>query len=446
MPKSGISLNLAAGLQCIGDYMRRQGSTFLKVILSIIFIASCLSGFSQDIKKDKDLNKKKPDEKKNEYTIEQSVSEKAQLNTMSFDGLAFLTGNMGCNTFLPPGKVADYFGFQYMRDIDVVGGHKMDFLTTIACNIFNILNDEQLKKLGDLANIQALIYTEFALKRFPLIKAFYRLQTGDLPKGTKELNRDEVMKYTSSLFLIDGELSYERAKVVGEVIRSFTPEQKTKIAALKFGDSGTWPVLKEDDVFDKTKYSHEAGVAMYTYVSELFSWYAGNIDADVYFCPERHATYFGSFYMKDMPAVGNADFNISTSVTGDSGEAFVAMLTDVQKAKITGLPALQKKDLDEILTVRRTISTELRKFIKGENVDKANILKLSKRYGELDGEISYFYATAFSQIGKTLTAKQKTDLIKLRNLDNYVLGNDEAFIYADKVKIPEMINTDFFFK
>jgi hypothetical protein len=31
--------------------------------------------------------------------------------TISFDGLAFLTGNLGSCTFLPPGKVSDYFGF-----------------------------------------------------------------------------------------------------------------------------------------------------------------------------------------------------------------------------------------------------------------------------------------------------------------------------------------------
>jgi hypothetical protein len=29
------------------------------------------------------------------------------------------------------------------------------------------------------------------------------------------------------------------------------------------------------------------------YASDLFSWYAGSIDADVYYCPERHGTYFG---------------------------------------------------------------------------------------------------------------------------------------------------------
>jgi hypothetical protein len=56
------------------------------------------------------------------YSIEQAVSDKAQLHTIAFDGLAFLTGDFGSDTFLPPGKVSDYFGFQYMRDIDANEG------------------------------------------------------------------------------------------------------------------------------------------------------------------------------------------------------------------------------------------------------------------------------------------------------------------------------------
>lgn len=53
-----------------------------------------------------------------EYTITQAISDEAQRNTIAFDGLAFLTGNLGSQAFLPPGKVADYGGFQCLRDND----------------------------------------------------------------------------------------------------------------------------------------------------------------------------------------------------------------------------------------------------------------------------------------------------------------------------------------
>jgi hypothetical protein len=92
---------------------------------------------------------------------------------------------------------------------------------------------------------------------------------------------------------------------------------------MKFGDFSTWP-----DV-DVASYKMPKGtdkmvnVAYMTYASELFSWYAGSVEADTYFCPERHGTYFGGFYMKDMPAMGKRDFNISTSLTGDSGVVYL---------------------------------------------------------------------------------------------------------------------------
>ena len=84
------------------------------------------------------------DKEPQRYSIEQAVSDKAQLHTSAFNGLAFLTaGSMGECTFIPPGKVCDYFGFQYMRDIDTgTGGHNTDFLTRIADNVLVILNDE----------------------------------------------------------------------------------------------------------------------------------------------------------------------------------------------------------------------------------------------------------------------------------------------------------------
>ena len=185
-------------------------------------------------------------------------------------------------------------------------------------------------------------------------------------------------------------------------------------------------------------------VAYMTHASEFFSWYAGSVKADTYFCPERHGTYFGGFYMKDMPAMGKHDFNISTSVTGDSGKEFINILTESQRKNITAIPALQHKALQEVIKVREAISMELRKFLNGKQADKKTVLSLGRRYGELDGEMSYYYATAFAKANRTLTAEQRKALVKLRNLDGYTSA--PAYIYSDPVreelKLPD---TDRFF-
>ena len=346
------------------------------------------------------------------------MSDRAQLHTIAFDGLAFLTGDFGLDTFLPPGKVSDYFGFQYMRDIDAKeGGHNTSFLTRIAHNMLAILNDDQKAQLLALAKEQENDIRRFAEMRLPLIKAFRRNLEGDLPAGSKGLDKNAVMKYSADLYELDGLLAFQRAKVMGGIIRSLSDQQKAALAKLKFGDSRTWPDLPEQ--LDKRSMSHEVNVAVMTYASEMFAWYAGSLEADTYFCPERHGMYFGGFGMKTAPAMGKQNYSISTSLTGDSGEAFLAALTDAQRKLITDLVDLQRQDLAEIVKTRRAIATELRRFQKGESADKDKVLSLSKRYGELDGEMSYLYATAFAKVGKTLTAQQKEKLAKMRTIQPF---------------------------
>jgi hypothetical protein len=377
------------------------------------------------------------------YSIEQAISDRAQLNTIAFDGLAFLTGDMPCNTFLPPGKVADFSGFQYMRDVDTNQlGHNTSFVPRAANNVLYVLTGVQKEQLVALAHEQEQALADFASRRFPLIKGFWRQLQGDLPPGSAGLSRDAVMKYAAGLYAIDGLLSYRRAEVLGGIVRSLTDAQKAYLGKMVFDNSATWPDLP--DQIDRRNMSHAAHVAVMTYASEMFSWYAGSIESDVYFCPERHATYFGSFYMKDIPAMGNPDYSISTSLTGDSGEAFLVVLAPGQRALVTGLVGEQRADLAEIVKTRRAIATQLRRFMTGASVDRDAVMALSRRYGELDGEISFFYAQAFAAIGRTLSADQKQALLKLRNLDR-TYACTRAYLYSDAIDVPVIPNTDFLF-
>ena len=377
-----------------------------------------------------------------QYTIEQAVSDKAQLHTIAFDGLAFLTGDFGLDTFLPPGKVSDYFGFQYMRDIDArEGGHNTSFLTQIANNMLAILNADQKAQLLALGKEQEKDIRQFAEKRLPLIKAFRRNLDGDLPVGSRGLDRNAIVNYSAELYELDGRLAYQRARLMGSIICSLTAPQKAALAKLKFGDSRTWPSLPEQ--LDKRSMSHEVNIAMMTYASEMFAWYAGSVEADTYFCPERHGMYFGGFGMKTAPAMGKQNYSISTSLTGDSGEAFLNALTQVQRKFIEDVIELQRQDLAEIVMTRRAVATELRRFQKGEAADQAKVLSLSKRYGELDGEMSYLYATAFANVARTLTPAQKAKLTALRTTNP--ADPKGPFLYSTPIAMPKIMNTDFLF-
>ena len=376
------------------------------------------------------------------HSIEQAVSDRAQLHTIAFDGLAFLTGNFEADTFLPPGKVSDYFGFQYMRDIDAGEvGHNTSFLSHIAHNMIAVLSEDQKAQLLALAVEQENDIRRFAEMRLPLIKAFRRNLENDLPAGSKGLDKNAVVKCSADLYELDGLLSFQRAKVMGGIVRGLNEQQKAALAKLKFGDSRTWPDLQEQ--LDKRSMSHEVNVAVMTFASEMFSWYAGSLEADTYFCPERHGMYFGGFGMKTAPAMGKKDYSISTSLTGDSGEAFLSTLTDAQRKLIMDLVNLQRQNLDEIVKTRRAIATELRRFTKGESADKAKVLSLSRRYGELDGQMSYLYATAFAKVGQTLTGEQKERLARMRTSNPS--DPKGPFLYSSPINMPKIEKTDFLF-
>jgi len=193
------------------------------------------------------------------YTLEQAVSDRAQLNTIAFDGLAFLTGNFGSCTFLPPGKVSDYFGFQYMRDIDAgEKGHNTSFLTRIANNTLAALNEAQMAQLVALGKEQAPLIRELAIKRFPLIKAFNRQLEGDIPPGgSSGLDRAAVMHYSAAMWELDGSLAYRRAQVTGAIIRSL--DEKQKVAEMLQKDNQLKMALELIKTIPASQYSDVPG-------------------------------------------------------------------------------------------------------------------------------------------------------------------------------------------
>ncbi|NWJ47004.1 MAG: hypothetical protein HXX08_14170 [Chloroflexi bacterium] len=380
----------------------------------------------------------------NSYSIEQAISDNAQLATLAFDGLGFLTGNTGTDSFLPPGKVADFFGFQYLRDVTQAGkGHSTDFVTNAANNVLYTLNDTQKAKLIALAKTQTSLVNDFAYKRFPLMVAFRRQLTGNIPTGSSGLSKSAVIQYSSDLYELDAKISIQRAELYAGIIKSLSSQQTAYLDNMLKGGFASWPALA--DQVDKKSLSHDEDVLVMSYASDILSWYGGNVEADTYFCPERQGDYFGGFYIKDAPAIGNAGYTIDESITGDKGQEFIDTLDSTQKPVITSIVNTQKPALTGIVSTRRAIATELRKALAGGTIDEASVITLSRSYGALDGEISYYYATAFAQVGKTLTATQKQKLMGIRDLDNYPCPDNKAYLYSDMINMPIVANTDFLF-
>ena len=207
----------------------------------------------------------------------------------------------------------------------------------------------------------------------------------------------------------------------------------------------SWPDHSEEDATVKAHITALGTVdrtALYTYAGDIFSWYAGDIEADTYFCPERQGTYYGSFYMKDAPAVGVADYSISTELTATAGavlcEDCEGYVTESQAALISSLVEAQRdnlySDTTSIVSVRRQIATLLRSLRSTNDTEGSildQVLSLSETYGRLDGEDNYNYATTIATVYQSLTEAQKTKLATLRaSILSGTYSNGDSFDFT----------------
>ena len=213
-----------------------------------------------------------------------------QLHTIAFSGLAFITGDFGASTFIPPGKVCDFFGFQYMRDIDAAEkGHNPMFLNRVAGNVLNVLNDEAEE---DVRRPRRGAGPATGSRCPDAVAAHQGVPPGTddriLPAGSDGSNKESVARYVGAIFARDAELSLRRAEVMAAVAASLNDEQKACLGKMKFGDFSTWPAIDERGRLKRPRGrggSRLFNVAYMTYASEFFSWTAGREEADVYFCP-----------------------------------------------------------------------------------------------------------------------------------------------------------------
>jgi len=357
------------------------------------------------------------------YNMAQTISDGAQSTTIAFSGLALMTGNLDAQSFFPPGKVADYTGFQYLRDNDPDNmGHNTSFLTRVANNVIYILNADQLVQLSKLAATQQSQIDQYGYQRYPLMQAFRRLIDGNIPSGSTGLNLNAVKTASRALYLIDGQISFDRAVLYASVIKSLDVTQQAYLAAMKGKGWSSWPDITDAQIASKVSgLTQGSKVAVMTYASDIYSWYAGSLEADIYFCPERHGTYYGGFYIKDAPAVGHEGYSIDEQMTATAGAALIdtskGYVNQAQATTMYNLTTTQKDNLNLIVSTRAQIATLLRSLLDSStsaDAVKTQVLALSGTYGELDGASNHAYATTFAQVHQTLSADQKTRLAALR--------------------------------
>jgi hypothetical protein len=306
-------------------------------------------------------------------------------------------------------------------------GHNTSFLTRVANNIIYTLNDTQFAQLKTLATAQLEQIDLYGYKRFPLMKAFRRVMDGDIPSSSSGLNLNAVKKASRELYVIDGQISFDRALLYANILNSMDSTQTAYLAAMKGKGWNSWPNVTDDQVRAKMSgLPQGTAVAVMTYASDLFSWYAGSVEADVYFCPERQGTYYGGFYIKDAPAIGHEGYGINEQLTATAGAALCdsskGYVTESQATVMSSLVETQRANLyasstANIVKCRTEIAALLRGLListSGSDAVKAQVLTLSSIYGGLDGENNANYVKVFAQVYSNLTTDQKAKLMTLR--------------------------------
>jgi hypothetical protein len=164
---------------------------------------------------------------------------------------------------------------------------------------------------------------------------------------------------------------------MGGILIELGAEQRTYLDAMVGAGRLDWPDVEEPS--DVRNLDRDVKVAVMTYAGDMFSWYAGSVEADACFCPERQGTYFGSFYLKDAPAMGNPGYITASNLTGDMRRALLGTLNPEQASTVTDLVESQKPALHEIVDRRKDVATLLRQFMTGSTPDRATVLSLMQQ-------------------------------------------------------------------
>lgn len=367
--------------------------------------------------------------------LNQSLSSGAQTATIAFANFAWATGDLCADTFLPPGKVADIYGFQYVRDGTADGlGHNSGFANVVSAIVLNNLTSSQLDILKSLADAEVDLLNATVLSRQPFQYAMRRY----LGDPTLQLDMTKVIEAMAHIYDLDANLTLLRGEYYGQVFRTLTQAQIDYWET--FYDYNIWTFPNSQELIDNIHVilqglDNSKSVEVQTFATDLFVQATQPLYADVYWAPERVSDFWGAFYLKDISVVGVANYTIDENATKDGGELFMDVAGADAKTMIKGITALETPYLYDWVTVRTIVATELRKYHTHNNINQSLVRDYMHLHGMYDGIISYYYAVNFTSITRALTSEQMATLQANRspawNVTICAL-QDGAFFFAEE--------------
>jgi hypothetical protein len=356
--------------------------------------------------------------------IGQTLGKAGQVNTLAASALGWFTGDLCADTFFPPGELIDFWGFQYLRDTDADEmGHNSNFAAKATYAVVNVLNTTQKMWLLDLAYAQAGQLGISSLSLANKTSATYDAAVyGRLPfqlavrdARALNMNKTRVMAYSGEMYASMGRLAIERAKLYARLWKSLNSSQMTLLDS--YTSFNHLPNKTVDSTASKVN-GQWIGLLYGTFAGDFLAWYKGNSVADAYFAPERVASYFGLFYMKDIISLQMNAYGVSTTIsseiTGDYGENLRNQLTNAQDWNMDHLLDLELPHAYQYYYARVNATRLLRQFLSVGYADEALILSLAREMGEHDGAISYYASMALNNISRSLDSTQLASFASIK--------------------------------
>jgi hypothetical protein len=326
------------------------------------------------------------------------------------------------DTFFPPGELIDFWGFQWIRDTDVDGqGHNSNYAAYAANAILNVLNDTQKGWILDHSYTQVGVLNISSISLANMTSSTYDgLVYGRLPfqmavRDSRALNmvKSRVVKYFGSMYLLAGRVAISRAKLFVRLKNSLNPTQLQTLNS--YTGFYSFPSTSTDTFCSKANGEY-VGLMYKTVAGDFLAWFKGNQLRDAYFAPERVASYFGLFYLKDIISLERNALGLSTTIdsalTGNYGLNLQKLLNGDQRPFMTNLLNSELPYAYKLYYARSNITSLLRGFVSG-SVNETLILSFAKQIGEYDGAISYFAALALNGIKATLNQTQVANFASL---------------------------------
>eukprot|EP00930_Biecheleria_cincta_P044254 TRINITY_DN30382_c0_g1_i1.p1 TRINITY_DN30382_c0_g1~~TRINITY_DN30382_c0_g1_i1.p1 ORF type:complete len:1734 (+),score=270.87 TRINITY_DN30382_c0_g1_i1:59-5260(+) len=329
-----------------------------------------------------------------------TAEEDTDFNILASKGFAFFTGGVTQDAWMPPGKTAVYFGFQYFRYQDS-GAISSSDARKVGAAVAYKLDAAQRSTLCSMIDSSASLYQEIHALRAEIVSRIHDLRqavvngsSNDLAK-TRATSEVEIGRLSQELYARDGAV----ADLYGTTFAALnlTAEQRKYFYDLWNGaaylNSSDVASFKGKDACSKDQTYAQSNIE--SVASEIFAWVVGNDAWLGYIAEGKVANVFGFMRLRQEP---RQEGSVSADRAGMASR-FISALTMADCRSMASVVKRNINSMREYAGLHHEIARELKKLLDAPgNYSQHEVAKRAKLIGALEGSIVASQATVLSNL------------------------------------------------